>query len=179
MAFFSKVAQSVREVGSLGERKSVLLAIILTWLFGPFGLIYVGKRTFGRALVETALLCAASFAVFVLTWNTDLVHLVIGVVGLYYVITAYSAARAHNSAVDRAAHERAFRAQAGSHEVPLVIRCRECGADIPDDPSEVRFCPFCGAQMATKCPSCGERLRALDKLCGHCGAIVRGESIAT
>lgn len=60
------------------------------------------------------------------------------------------------------------------------MRCRECGADIPDS---VSFCRYCGSKVEPVkekrfCPSCGASVAPGVKFCRNCGFdILHGRSV--
>lgn len=60
------------------------------------------------------------------------------------------------------------------------MKCRECGADIPDG---VSFCRYCGSKVEPVnekcfCPSCGSSITPGVKFCRNCGFdILHGRSV--
>lgn len=60
------------------------------------------------------------------------------------------------------------------------MRCRECGADLPDG---VSFCRYCGSKVEPVkekrfCPSCGASIAPGIKFCRNCGFdILHGRSV--
>lgn len=60
------------------------------------------------------------------------------------------------------------------------MRCRECGADLPDG---VSFCRYCGSKVEPVkekrfCPSCGASIAPGVKFCRNCGFdILHGRSV--
>lgn len=60
------------------------------------------------------------------------------------------------------------------------MRCRECGADLPDG---VSFCRYCGSKVESVkekrfCPSCGASIVPGVKFCRNCGFdILHGKSV--
>lgn len=60
------------------------------------------------------------------------------------------------------------------------MRCRECGADLPDG---VSFCRYCGSKVEPIkekrfCPSCGASIAPGVKFCRNCGFdILHGRSV--
>lgn len=60
------------------------------------------------------------------------------------------------------------------------MRCRECGADLPDG---VSFCRYCGSKVESVkekrfCPSCGASITPGVKFCRNCGFdILYGRSV--
>ena len=60
------------------------------------------------------------------------------------------------------------------------MRCRECGADLPDG---VSFCRYCGSKVEPVkekrfCPSCGASIVPGVKFCRNCGFnILHGKSV--
>src|SRR5262249_52683198 len=52
-----------------------------------------------------------------------------------------------------------------------AVICRACGFE---NPSTMKFCGACAAQLASHCPSCGRDTPPGFQFCGACGVEVRG-----
>ncbi len=154
----------------LNNPKNPLTAVLLAALFGPFALVYVGKRSFGVAVIEYILLLF-------LTYITAGLAGILGII--YYIRRSYLEAKKiedrYKVQIQETREGKLKVIQSATQKDVLVGEastaslCPKCQANIR---SGARFCPSCGEPLAKICPNCNSQLTVSAKFCGHCGARV-------